>query len=288
MKPFFKLIRMSHWIKNIFIFSPLFFSKQLMNNQVLILYGFYGFIAFSLIASAIYCFNDIVDLEFDKKHPQKKNRPIANGSISKKNAIYGMLLLALASFIISYQLLGVKVLVLIISYFILNILYTLHLKNIMIIDILCISTGFLLRIAVGGLATNTSLSYWILWMVFLLSILLVSAKRRDEAIIFKNEKHSVRRNIVGYTSKVTSFLLYSTSFLIIATYLIYSIYSEFMKTTHYGYATTIWVVLGIIRYLILTKKRKMYANPIKIVLNDYILQTIIILWLLNCYIVLYR
>jgi 4-hydroxybenzoate polyprenyltransferase len=239
------------------------------------------------MASAIYCFNDIRDLEFDKKHAQKKNRPLANGTILIKQVIYLLFFLVGSSLLFSYLLLPLEVLLVLVAYLILNILYSTYLKNFLFVDLICIALGFVLRISAGAISTNTPLSTWIVFMVFFLALFLATAKRRDEAILFSSKNYLVRKNITKYTPQITSLLLNSIAVIIIGAYLIYTTNSESMKNINYAYSTTLWVVLGITRYFILIKKREEYANPTKLLLKDRTLQLIITLWLVNFYVLLY-
>ncbi|WP_452596506.1 UbiA family prenyltransferase, partial [Pontimicrobium sp. MEBiC01747] len=145
----FTLIRINQWIKNAFVFLPIFFDQQFTSFSAL-LDGGIAFLGFSLIASAIYCFNDYIDVDFDKNHPEKKHRPIASGAIKKQQAIVYMLLLLLSSILITYCFNGMKLTTVVLTYFVLNILYTLILKKIIIIDVITIASSFVLRIVAGG------------------------------------------------------------------------------------------------------------------------------------------
>ena len=161
LKTLLNLLRIKHWIKNVLIFVPAFFdtSKLSTNNLISLVVGF---ISFSLMASAIYIFNDIQDIEKDKKHTIKRKRPIASGNISIKTAYYIFIILAIISLLTSILFLpNIWPLILLLIYFIINILYSKWLKNIPIIDIVIPVAGFIIRILFGGAIVNVNISNWL-------------------------------------------------------------------------------------------------------------------------------
>ena len=162
MKHFFTLLRPKQYIKNIFIFLPLFFVGQIVNTELFVK-ALIAFVAFSLSASAVYIFNDYEDIKDDRKHPKKKYRPLAAGLISKNTALLLMFIL----FIISFTLMAIissKALVILSIYVILNILYSLKLKRIALLDVTIIAIGFVLRLFVGSYAYEVPLKIWFVIM----------------------------------------------------------------------------------------------------------------------------
>ncbi|MCK0110291.1 UbiA prenyltransferase family protein [Flavobacteriaceae bacterium S0825] len=272
---------MQHWIKNTFVFLPMFFNKQFYYFDTILL-GLLAFISFSLISSAVYCFNDIVDVDFDKNHIDKKNRPLAKGTITKAFAkriaisffLFGIIL---GSFLINKEFVFVLVL-----YFILNIGYTFGLKKIIVLDILMISFGFVLRVLAGGVATETPLTYWILIMVFLLAIFLTLGKRRDEVLFFNDTNILVRENIEYYNIKIIDKFLYGIATLLIILYIIYSFSKNAINNygSDYIFITAIFVIAGMIRYFNLILRRLNSANPTKILWSDNVMQLIVLGWIL--------
>lgn len=285
---FLSLMRIDQWMKNLFVFIPMFFNKQFLSLENM-LSACLAFFLFSLIASSIYCFNDLIDLELDRKHEQKKNRSIANNRVSKKGAVKCMIMLASGSFILSYIFGSIELVFVLLTYFILNLVYTVLLKNIIILDAVIIAISFLLRIFAGSTATNTSLSYWIIVMVFLLALFLTFAKRRDESIIYTETNIKVRKNISKYSLKLLNVILVLLALSIIFLYIKYSLSQDIMKQfdNNYVYITSIFVVLGILRYLNLMKKRINYANPTKILLSDYLIQFAVLGWVISFFIIIY-
>ena len=272
---------MQHWIKNTFVFLPMFFNKQFYYFDTILL-GLLAFISFSLISSAVYCFNDIVDVDFDKNHIDKKNRPLAKGTITKAFAkriaisffLFGIIL---GSFLINKEFVFVLVL-----YFILNIGYTFGLKKIIVLDILMISFGFVLRVLAGGVATETPLTYWILIMVFLLAIFLTLGKRRDEVLFFNDTNILVRENIEYYNIKIIDKFLYAIATILIILYIIYSFSKNAINNygSDYIFITAIFVIAGMIRYFNLILRRSNSANPTKILWSDNVMQLIVLGWIL--------
>ena len=192
MKKFLKLIRVKHYIKNVLVLSPLIFSKGLTEiNNILI--GFFALLGFSLLASSIYIFNDIQDIENDKKNPIKKNRPLANGDVSINYAKIVMILLLFISIIITIFISKniILSLIIIFIYFILNILYSLRFKKKPIIDVSILSFGFILRVLYGGSIFNIPLSNWLILSILSISFYMSFGKRRGEIIKNGNKSREV-------------------------------------------------------------------------------------------------
>ncbi|WP_458629085.1 UbiA prenyltransferase family protein [Winogradskyella sp. PC D3.3] len=266
----------------------MFFNKQLIASDSL-LSASLAFISFSLVASSIYCFNDIVDLEFDKQHKSKKNRVLASGLILKKEAKIGMLFCVILGLGVSYFFSGFSLFLVLASYFVLNILYTLVFKKIIVLDVMCIAASFVLRLLAGGVATHTELSYWILIMVILLALFLAFAKRRDEVVIYLEDEILVRSNIDKYSLRFLDAILMVLSFIIIILYLAYSFSSEIEAqfNNDYVWLTSIFVILGLFRYNWLIKLRRNFVNPTKILLKDKVMQFVVIGWIISFYIIIY-
>lgn len=284
-----QLLRPHQWVKNTFIFLPMFFDKHLLNGECWILCIF-AFFAFCFAASGIYCLNDIVDSEADKLHPTKCNRPIASGAISKTVG-YAMMLICFAmSFAIlfcgganklEYGIIG--------FYIILNLAYCIHLKHQSIIDIIIISVGFVLRLLIGGVATGIWLSHWIILMTFLLALFLAIAKRRDDVIIFEKSNIIPRSNINRYSSVFLNQLLNIVATLIIVCYIMYTISPEVVARvgTNYLYLTTIFVLAGIIRYLQVTLVDKQSGSPTMVLLHDRFIHCCLLGWIVSFTCILY-
>ena len=178
------LIRPHQYIKNLFIFSPLFFATKIAEIP-LFANAAIAFVAFSLAASAVYVFNDYIVIEDDRRHPKKKDRPLASGAISKSQAIIIMSLLFLMGSVLMISV-SPKAAGFLSAYVIMNFAYSLHLKHIAILDVTIIAIGFVLRLFIGSVVTDIPLSMWIIIMTFLLALFMALAKRRDDVLIYLN------------------------------------------------------------------------------------------------------
>jgi 4-hydroxybenzoate polyprenyltransferase len=286
-----KLLRPHQWIKNAFIFLPVFFSGQFL-DFFLIESCFIAFFAFSFAASSIYCFNDIIDKKIDKEHPTKYKRPIASGKISVRWA-YLIMVISLSISVIIILFFGndskFLVLSLILVYFVLNIAYTLLLKKIPIIDVMIISIGFVLRIIVGGVVTNIELSEWIIIMTFLLALFLAFAKRRDDVVLYEETGITLRKNTNRYNLPFMNLILAVIAAVTIIAYIMYTLSPTVIQhfNSQYVYFTSFFVIAGIIKYLQITIVDSNSGNPTKIVYKDYFMQFCILGWIITFLIIIY-
>jgi len=278
LNPIIKLIRPHQYIKNIFIFMPIFFIGHITNIE-LILITTTAFVAFSISASAVYIFNDYQDIDDDRKHPEKKHRPLASGSITKKFAItlIGVFFIIGISIMatISFQVVGILCI-----YITLNIAYSLYLKHIAILDVSIIAICFVLRLFIGSSATGTALSMWIIITTFLLALFIALAKRRDDILFFLNTGKKMRRAIDGYNLQLIDGAMMIMASVVIVTYILYTTSIEVLQRmqSEYLYLTALFVVLGIMRYLQISFVENNSGSPTKIVLRDKFMQITILAW----------
>lgn len=214
------LLRVEQWIKNILVFSPAFFASQLnyantLNCTIL-------FFAFSFVASAVYILNDLNDVEKDKLHEKKKHRAIASGKIGRKAAIVIFFISLSIGLSIGYYV-SLHCLFILIMYMIINVFYSVWLKKIALIDLIIVSSGFLLRVYAGSAATNIHPSVWLTLITFLLSVFILFAKRRDDLLIMnKNNTNSIiRDSISGYNFEFVNAGMIVTSAVLIVAYIMY-------------------------------------------------------------------
>ena len=278
MKNFISLIRPHHYVKNIFVLLPLFFGGQITNNSQ-ILNGAIAFFAFSVSASAIYIFNDYMDIKNDRKHPKKKYRPLASGLISKSNGLYLMIILLTVG-IFSMAYVSTGSLTILIVYIILNILYSLKLKQIALLDITIIAIGFVLRLFVGSFAYNVALEFWIVIMTFLLALFLALAKRRDDVLILNKSGAKMRKSVDGYNLQLVDGSMLVMSAIVIVAYIQYSTSLEIINKFNNEnlYLTALFVIFGIMRYLQIAFVEKKSGSPTEIILKDKTMQINLILW----------
>lgn len=285
---YYHLFRVKHWVKNTFIFLPLFFSAHLFDIE-LFKQAVVGFFCFSFSASSVYIFNDWIDINKDKLHPKKKNRPLASGQISIKRALliaFSISAISLAVSIAYFE--NVFVFLILALYLIQNVLYTLKLKQIAIIDITIISLGFVLRVLLGGVITGIALSQWIILMTFLLSLFLAFAKRRDDLIILEKSGIKARKSIDGYNLQFVDISLSISATIVIIAYLMYTMSESVIERINSNiYVTSFFVIVAVLRYLKLTIVENKSGNPTSIIYKDLFIQLLIICWVISFLFFLY-
>ncbi|OBS14411.1 prenyltransferase [Elizabethkingia miricola] len=284
MKKYLKLLRVEQWVKNLFVFLPVFFSGKIMDTD-LFSKSCVAFVVFSLTASCIYILNDYMDIELDKQHPEKRNRPLASGAIGKKTAIgIFVLLIALAvGFTLYMQNQGLEIqnfATVIISYFVINILYTFKLKHVAIVDICIIATGFVLRVLAGGYITGIVVSQWAILLTFILALVLAIGKRRGE-LINAQINGKTRKALDGYNVQFADIALSISCALAIVCYLMFTLSPEVQQKFHPRvFYTVIFVVFAFLRYLQQTLVYNKTESPTKIIYKDHYIQATMLLWLI--------
>lgn len=280
LKNYITLIRPHQYLKNLFIFTPLIFALQFTDLNLLAR-DLVAFIAFSLVASSIYIFNDIKDIEEDKNHPVKKLRPITSGKISISSGIKLLVILLFIGLTIAFFL-NVKFLYILLVYFGMNILYSVTLKHISIIDIIIIAVGFVLRVFSGSIVVNIEASEWLIIMTFLLALFLALAKRRDD-VLLSIDNVETRKSIDGYNIEFINSSMIIMASIIIVAYILYTISEQTIEKFHsnYLYLTTIFVITGLIRYMQITLVENKSGSPTNVLIKDKFLQITIFLWLIS-------
>lgn len=280
-------MRPHQYIKNVFIFLPIFFAQKitalwLLSNTLI------GFVAFSLTASAVYILNDYKDIEVDKCHPKKKNRPLASGNISVPKAFFLMIILFTLGFSMM-AFLSFKATAILTGYVVMNIAYSFFLKHIAIIDVTTIAIGFVLRLFIGSVVTHIYLSMWIVIMTFLLALFLALAKRRDDVIIFLETGERMRKVINGYNLQFLDISMAIMGAVVIVAYTIYTTSEDVLARIHneHLYFTALFVVVGILRYLQSAFVFKESGSPTKIVIKDRFMQLTLTGWILSFWWILY-
>ncbi len=244
--------------------------------------SFIAFIAFSLTASAIYILNDYHDIKEDKEHPKKRDRPLASGAVSKPQAIIMMLLLFVSGFSIML-LISTQATVILLVYVVMNIAYSFYLKHVAILDVTIIAIGFVLRLFVGSSVTSITLSVWIVVMTFLLALFMALAKRRDDVLIYLDTGKKMRNVIDGYTLEFLDASMGIMASVVIVSYTIYTTSHEVALRvgSPYLYFTSLFVILGIMRYLQITFVLKDSGSPTKIVIKDMFMKLTLAGWLIT-------
>ena len=269
---------------------PLFFGGALLHWQQAKA-SLIAFAAFSLAASAIYCLNDVIDAPSDRQHEKKRTRPVASGQISPTKALIIATFLSIAAIVLPLLTLqnGWKVAAVITAYLLINVAYCLWIKQIAVVDVCIIAFGFVLRLLAGSLATDIILSQWIVLMTFLVTLFMALSKRRDDVIRYDSTGVILRKNITRYNIQFLNQAITITATVTIVCYIMYTVSPEVIQRfhTHYLYLTTIFVIIGLLRYIQLTVVDNRGGSPTHIMLHDIFLQIVILLWILTFFLILY-
>jgi len=287
-KEYFKLFRIPQWIKNLFVFVPLIFSQNLLKSNYLLI-TLFAFLIFSLASSLVYVVNDIVDIEADKAHPQKKNRPLASGKISVKSALTSAIILAI---VITFTLFfpNLHFAFTVAAYFLLNIFYSFVLKQIVLLDIFSIAAGFMLRVLAGAFVINVEISSWLILTTMFISLFLGIMKRRTELVLSENDNVAVTRKVlVHYSKEFTDQMATVAAAAVIICYALYTVATRTVNVfeTENLIYTTPFVVFGIFRYMYLAYMNKQGENTTEVLIKDLSMILNIILYVLVTTFIIY-
>ncbi len=281
-------MRPKQWVKNGFVFTALIFSKNVF-EPVLFFRVTVAFVVFCLISGVVYIINDVFDLERDRLHPSKRDRPIASGDLSVPVAVtfaLSLLLIILASvFFIS-----VRLCLILLAYFILNLAYSMKLKEIVLLDVFSIAAGFVIRVFSGALVIQVSISSWLIVCTILLSLFLAFSKRRHEIVILEGYAVDHRKILSEYS---TTFLDQMISVVTASTVISYALYTMSEETvakfhTQKLIYTVPFVLYGIFRYLYLIHQKSGGGDPTAHLLTDVPLIVNIMLWITISAAIIYR
>jgi 4-hydroxybenzoate polyprenyltransferase len=270
-------MRLRQWTKNVFVFFGLIFDKQLFQVDAF-LKTLEGFFLFCLISSAVYLFNDIADIEADRQHPKKKLRPLASGKLPINIAVTAAVVLAIISISLGYLLAPVFALIVAI-YFLINLLYSNWLKHVPILDVLIVSSGFVLRVGAGvTLITVERFSPWLYMITILFSLYLGFGKRRAEMTLLNRGATSHRKVLDGYTIPLLDQYITIVSGMTIVAYSLYTFSAPNLPDNNSMMLTIPFVVYGIFRYLQLIHTGHAAGAPDEVALKDRPLQITVLLW----------
>ena len=279
MKDWIKLIRVKHWIKNAIVFFPLFFGKGF--DQITIERSIFAFVSFSILASSIYVFNDILDVEKDRRHPVKCNRPIAAGRITIKSAVIGHCLLVLCG-ILLFGFVGnsvyfIPALLLYVGYYVLNIIYTVVGKNIPLLDIVILASGFIIRLFFGSMTTGIVISEWLYLVILSGAFYLGLSKRRNELKKQENaeiEKES--RAVLKYYNY--EFLDKNMQMCLTLAIVFYSLWCmSYGEKSAYLLSTIPIILIIVMKYSLNIEKDGANGDPTDTILGDKVLLMLVAL-----------
>lgn len=272
-----KTMRPRQWTKNGFIFFALIFDKQLFLLDPF-LRTLAGFALFCLISSAVYLFNDIFDVEADRNHPEKKFRPIASGKLPIPVAWSAAILLTIIAIPLAFLLSPIFALILT-TYLVINLLYSRWLKHVSILDVLIVSSGFVLRVAAGvALITVERFSPWLYMITVLFSLYIGLGKRRAEMNLLAQGASAHRKVFEGYTIPLLDQYITIVSGTTIVAYSLYTFSAPNLPANHTMMLTIPFVVYGIFRYLQLIQIGHAAGSPDEVALKDRPLQLTVLLW----------
>lgn len=283
-----RLMRPVQWLKNFFIFAPLIFSKHLF-DEMYVLTAVEAFVVFALLSSAVYIINDVADMESDRLHPTKRNRPIAAGKISIAQAISIAVVLLVIIGLLATKL-NAKFLFIASVYFLLNIGYSFFLKQVILVDVFIVAAGFMLRVLAGAFVINVQVSEWLVLCTLFVSLFLSISKRRAELMMVKNTPSFEGRAVLRDYN--VEFLDQMMTVAASGTAISYALYTVAERTiSMFGTSslifTTVFVLFGIFRYLYLVRMRKSEDDPTYILMTDLVTILNGVAWFAVCVIIIY-
>ncbi len=280
-------MRPKQWVKNFFIFAPLVFSENLFNPP-LVLKAILAFLSFCFLSGCVYILNDVMDLEKDKMHPIKRFRPIASGQVKVASANVFAVFMFIISIALAFYLdreFGIIACI----YFLMNLAYSLHLKNVVIMDVFIVATGFFLRVYGGAEIIDVSVSSWLLVCTILLALFLAFSKRRHELVILDSEARQHRQILEEYSPYFLDQMISVVTASMVVSYLLYTVAEETVTkfNTRSLIITVPFVLYGIFRYLYLIHQKEGGGNPTTELLSDRPLMITMLLWILTAGIIIY-
>jgi 4-hydroxybenzoate polyprenyltransferase len=288
MKNIIALLRPKQWVKNFFVFAPLVFSLELFKMTPLQT-SLRAFFAFCLTASAVYTINDIVDVESDRQHPDKKNRPLAARKISLTQAYVLFCFMIVCAGLTASQM-DTRFQVVLVSYFLMNLAYSFKLKHVVLLDVFIIAAGFMMRVLAGAYAIDVQVSSWIVLCTMFISLFLGFAKRRGEIVLMEEQGVSTERKVldlyrVGFLDQMLTIAATGA----VVSYALYTVAPRTLALlgTEKMIYTTVFVIFGIFRYLYLIHMTDSTENPTNAVTSDVAILITGFLWIASCVLLIY-
>jgi 4-hydroxybenzoate polyprenyltransferase len=267
-------------VKNVFVLAPVVFAKEIFAWKILT-QATAAFVIFCLLAGAVYTINDMADIEADRVHPVKRYRPLASGRVPlawARALLGGLLIVGFGG----AAYLGLGFLVVVASYFALNVAYSFKLKHVAYVDVCCIAAGFVMRVVAGGYATDIEISTYLLLCTALLALFLGFGKRRHELTSARNQAAAQRAALESYSKRGLDVALFATAAATVATYLVYTLdsHTRAFFQTDWLWVSTAFVVLGVQRFLFIVRKRPKAESPTQEMLRDGPFVAIVLFWVI--------
>jgi 4-hydroxybenzoate polyprenyltransferase len=280
-------LRPTQWTKNFFIFAPLVFAKEFFELDLWLKTGA-AFAIFCFFSSALYLVNDLLDLEEDKLHPKKSQRPIASGRVAASQAVASAVILSVLSLALAFVL-NTNFFIVCAIYGVLQLAYSLKLKHVVILDVFIIAAGFVIRVVAGGLVIQVPLSSWLLICTTLLALFLAMSKRRHELVLLEGNAPAHRPILKEYSAYLLDQMIGVVTASTVIAYCLYTVSEETVKKfgTSNLIFTTPFVLYGIFRYLYLVHQKGKGGSPEELIIRDKPLLLAIVLWIVAVVIVLY-
>ncbi len=273
------LMRPKHYIKNLLVLVPLFFSQQI-NNYNLLTVALWGFLSFCFIASAVYIVNDIKDAERDSLHPSKKYRPLASGAISESKAFTLFFVCLTISFSIAFYIGSVQAVIWLVQYLLINLLYSFGMKNIPIVDIVILTFGFIIRVVFGATIVGVTISGWLYLTVIAASFYLGLGKRRNE--LQSTKDGSTRTVLKHYTYDFLDKNMYVCLALLDAFYALWAL----GNSNPYVIFTVPLVIITMMKYS-LDIESASDSDPVEVLTNDHVLMVLLLVYFISMCVILY-
>ncbi|REK07210.1 MAG: decaprenyl-phosphate phosphoribosyltransferase [Acidobacteria bacterium] len=287
MSPLLRTMRPGQWVKNFFVLAPLVFAESLLDPR-LIARTAIAFVLFCALSSAVYLLNDLLDRERDRQHPLKRHRPLAAGTLQPATAIAALLLLA-GGALAAAAYLGRPTLVVAVAYLAINLAYSMGLKHVVILDAMAVSSGYLLRVLVGGYAAEVPVSTWLLLCTTFLALFLTFSKRRHELTLLRERAAGQRQVLSEYSPEFLDQLINVVTASSLLSYALWAVSDE-TRLRFGGSALLVtlpFVLFGIFRYLYLIYRTDEARNPTEAMLRDAPFVGNLLLWGLSVLLLLY-
>ncbi len=285
LKLLFASMRPKQWTKNAILYAGVVFDRRLFEVKPMA-YATLGFIFFCAVSSAVYLLNDLVDIEKDRKHPRKCKRPLASGRLKPHYALIALCVILVVALPISFLVEPLFGLVLL-GYFLLQLAYIFYLKNVVILDVFAIASGFVFRAVAGAVVIGVKISPWLLVCTMLLALFQALSKRRHELVLLAEGATDHRKILKEYSSELVQEMISVVTSAVVVAYSLYTINAENVPKNSTMALTIPFVLYGIFRYLYLVYRKDEGGSPEEVLLKDVPLLIDIFLWGLSSVFILY-